>query len=470
MRIPGPEWSDDGGAGAITAAGGLHLYQLWLHAEYGPVVRFQLPGVGAAVSVADPVLLEATARIDERPAPLFEFLAPLCEAGNLQVIGAEEHGPWRRVLLEVFAGRPSHERHFGEFVSLVEGLADQWAAGTVGAAGVTRGASTVALQKDLTGLSLRMICAYALGVGDTSEGAGEGAGGGLVVDPEKVVGAFEDVLTEHLGRIYRVAGDEHEESAARADRALAYLRETVDRVVAAHREGGGRPTPSTPDDKSDRSDLIRALIDSGTAPARIRDTVMVTLLAAHHTTGVAVSWTLYLLGRHPEVAERVAGELDRVLGDRSAPDYSDLRRLTYLDMVLKEAMRLYPPGPYGARETTEALRLGAYEIPAGTTLFYPFWAVHMNPDHWPEPERFDPGRFAPDAVAKRARLAYIPFGIGPRSCEGAGLAMVEAELILAVLLKRFHFRLAPGHEVTPVERFVLWAADDIHMTVTPRGH
>ncbi|WP_199782930.1 cytochrome P450, partial [Streptomyces alboniger] len=72
-------------------------------------------------------------------------------------------------------------------------------------------------------------------------------------------------------------------------------------------------------------------------------------------------------------------------------------------------------------------------------------------------------------AAARPRFAYVPFGLGPRSCEGAGLAMVEAELMLAVLLKRFRFRPVPGHEVTPVERFVLWAADDIRMTVTPRG-
>ncbi|MFD6431343.1 cytochrome P450 [Streptomyces venezuelae] len=431
LPIPGPALRDDGGAGAITDAGGLHLHQLRLHAEYGGVVRFQLPGVGVAVSVADPLVLEQTAHIDERPASLFAFLEPLCEAGNLQVIGAEEHGPWRRVLLEVLAGRPSHKRHFGEFVSLVEGLAERWGGA---------GGDAVLLQKDLTALSLRMICAYALG----------GAGGG-VVDAEKVVDAFEVVLSEDGG-------------TTRASLALDYLRSTVDRVIAAREEGGRR---------ADRSDLISALLAAGTSPARIRDTAMVTMLAAHHTTGVAVSWTLHLLGRHPEAAERVAAELDRVLGERSAPDYGDLRELTYLEMVLKESMRLYPPGPYGAREATEDMVLdgadGTYEIPAGTTIFYPFWAVHMNPDHWPEPARFVPERFTPEAVAQRSRFAYVPFGLGPRSCEGAGLAMVEAQLTLAVLLKRFRFRPVAGHEVTPVERFVLWAADDIPMVVTPRA-
>ncbi|MFI0914253.1 cytochrome P450 [Streptomyces abikoensis] len=436
MRIPGPEPRADGGVGAVAAAGGLHIYQLRLHAEYGPVVRFQLPGAETAVSVADPVLLEATAHIDRRPERLFEFLAPLCEAGNLQVLPADEHTPWRRLLLSVLAGRPSHERHFARFTTLTTEVADRWAE--------RAGRGPVEPQKDLTALSLRMICAYALG--------------GDVEDPDRIVTAFEEVLTEYLGRLYRAPGAERGDNTEGAEEALADLRAVVDRVVAARRAGR----------RVDRSDLVGALVDAGERPARIRDTVMMTMLAAHHTTGVAVSWTLHLLGRHPEVAERVAEELDRVLGDLAAPGYADLRRLTHLEMVLKEAMRLYPPGPYGARETTEALVLGEYEIPAGATVFYPFWAVHMNADYWPEPEKFVPERFTPEEVAKRPRLAYVPFGLGPRGCEGAGLAMVEAELVLAVLLKRFRFRPVPGHEVTPIERFVLWAADDIRMFVSPR--
>ncbi|GAA4148631.1 cytochrome P450 [Actinomadura keratinilytica] len=435
-QIPGP---DGDGAEAIVAAGGLHNYQLKLHAEYGPVVRFPLPGVDRAVSVADPVLLEATAKINKRPDKLFEFLAPLQESGNLQTIPADEHIPWRRVMLSVLAGRPSHEAHFARFTALATELADRWAERAAG--------GPIALQHDLAELSLRMICHYALGSGLADD---ETAG--------RVVSAFETVLTEYLERQYQ--GDEKDRR--RADEALAYLRSVVDQVLEAHRARGGA------DGAPERSDLVAALSAAGQPPARIRDTVLMTMLAAHHTTGVAISWTLYLLGRHPDAAERVAEEVDRVLGDRAVPEYADLKRLTYLDMVVRETMRLYPPGPYGAREATEDVTLGEYTVPAGTTVFYPFWAVHMNPEYWPDPERFDPERFTPEASAGRPRLAYIPFGIGPRSCEGSTLAMVEAELVLAVLLKRFRFEPVPDRTVTPVERFVLWAAEDIHMTLVPR--
>ncbi|MEU6786699.1 cytochrome P450 [Nonomuraea angiospora] len=435
--IPGPPVRGDGGLHDIATAGGLHAYQLRLHAEYGPVVRFELPGTDSAVSIADPVLLEATAGVNKRPEELFEFLAPLCEAGNLQTLPADEHTPWRRAVLSLLAGRRSHEAHFPGLTALADRLADRWAK--------QAGEGPVELQKDLSALSLRMICQYALGNG--------------LHDPDKVVTAFEVVLTEYLGRQYQPADPGTEERRRkRAQEALTYLRATVNDVLASGRQDGNTLAPA----------LVTALVAAGMSPARVRDTVLMIMLAAHHTTGVAVSWTLHLLSRHPAEAERVTAEVDEVLSDRVAPEYADLKRLTRLQMALKESMRLYPPGPYGARETTEDLVLAGYEIPTGTTIFYPFWAVHMNPRYWPDPETFNPGRFTPGQVAGRPRYAYIPFGLGPRSCEGASLAMVEAELVLAILLRRLRFQPASGHDVVPVERFVLWAADGIHMNLTPR--
>lgn len=425
-EIPGPTPTPpNGNLDDIAAAGGLHTFQLDLHERYGPVARFDLPHT-RVVSVADPDLLTATSRIDHRPRELFEFLSPLFEAGNLQTIGADEHVPWRQLLLSALGNHRTHEAHFGAFTRMTVELADRWAAGP----------GEVALQEELSELSLRLICAYALG--------------GDLGSARRTSAAFRDLIAEYLARQYGLPRPLGEQGAAEA---LAYVRETITQAVDAGKHTGG---------------LIGMLADSGWAPARIRDTVLVVVMAGYHTSGVAVSWALHLLAAHPGIAARLRAELDTVLGDRPAPAYAELASLGYLERVVKESMRRYPPGPYAARELTEELRIGDYLVPAGTTLLYPIWAIHLNAAHWPDPLRFDPDRFTPAAAAGRAKFAFIPFGFGPRGCEGAALAMAEIRLILAVLVKRFEFTPVPGHVVTPVERFVLWAQDDIRMTVTPR--
>jgi cytochrome P450 len=439
-EIPGPPpIPPNGNLADIVAAGGLHTFQLDLHERYGPVARFELPDT-PVVSVADPDLLAVTARINRRPEELFEFLSPLFEAGNLQTIPEQEHVPWRRLLLSALGNHRSHEAHVDAFTRITLDLADRWAA--VG--------GEVALQEDLSELSLRLICEFALGSELGSSAAAR-----------RTSTAFRDLLAEYLGRQYGLPSAVAEQAReARAAEALAHLRETITRILDARRAGLDRP----------RADLVSMLADSDWVPARIRDTALAVVMAGYHTSGVAVSWALHLLAGHPEIARRVRDELDRVLGDRPAPTYPELRCLDYLERVVKEAMRRYPPGPYAARELAEDLALGDHLIPAGTTLMYPIWAIHLNPVYWPDPERFDPERFITAAAEGRPKFAFIPFGFGPRSCAGAALAMVEIKLMLAVLLKRFEFQQVPGHMVTPVERFVLWARDDIKMTLTPRGH
>jgi cytochrome P450 len=428
-EIPGPAPSPpNGNLADIAAAGGLHTFQLELHERYGPVARFDLPGT-RVVSVADPELLAATSRINQRPEELFAFLSPLFEAGNLQTIDEREHVPWRRLLLSALGNHRSHEAHFGAFTRMTMELADRWAAD----------GGNVALQEDLSELSLRLICEFALG----SE----------LGSARETSAAFRELILEYMGRQYDLPSElPEQERAARAEQALAYVRETITRILAAQQGAG----------------LVSMLADSDWAPARIRDTAFVVVMAGYHTSGVAVSWALHLLAEHPEVARRLRDELDRVLGDRPAPTYDELRSLDYLERVVKEAMRRYPPGPYAARELTEDLVLGDHVVPAGTTLMYPIWAVHLNPAHWPDPERFDPDRFTAAAAEGRPKFAFIPFGFGPRSCEGAALAMVEVKLVLAVMVKRFEFTPVPGHVVTPIERFVLWARDDIRMSLRVR--
>jgi cytochrome P450 len=165
---------------------------------------------------------------------------------------------------------------------------------------------------------------------------------------------------------------------------------------------------------------------------------MTLFLAGHETTALALTYTLYLLARHPAVADELGRELDEVLGDR-APAPGDLPRLRFTEMVVTEAMRLYPPAYAIGRQAVEACELGGYRLPAGGTALMLQWVVHRDPRFYDEPERFHPRRWEGDLHKRLPRYAYFPFGGGPRVCIGNTFAMIEAVLVLACLCRRWRF-------------------------------
>ncbi|WP_281276361.1 cytochrome P450 [Dictyobacter kobayashii] len=165
---------------------------------------------------------------------------------------------------------------------------------------------------------------------------------------------------------------------------------------------------------------------------QLRDEVMTLFVAGHETTANALTWTWYLLSQHPEVAEKLQHEVDSVLSGR-LPTLEDVSRLTYTEMVLTEAMRLYPPAWTIGRRTVEEYRVRQYSIPANSLLIMSQYVVHHDPRWYPDPLRFDPERWTPEARAGRPRYAYFPFGGGPRLCIGEAFAWMEAELALAIL-------------------------------------
>jgi cytochrome P450 len=181
---------------------------------------------------------------------------------------------------------------------------------------------------------------------------------------------------------------------------------------------------------------------------QLRDEVMTMLLAGHETTSLALSWTYFLLADKPGVEARMAEESNGVLRGRRMT-FEDVERLTYTRNVLQEALRLYPPAWGYSRQAMADDRIGGYVVPAGSLAFIVPYVLHRRPQLWPEPERFDPDRFAPERVAARPRLAYLPFGAGPRQCIGNQFAIVEATLILARIARRFRVRLAPGQKIVP---------------------
>jgi cytochrome P450 len=249
----------------------------------------------------------------------------------------------------------------------------------------------------------------------------------------------------------------------RARRAIQRLDGVVYRMIAARRDNGG-----------DRGDLLSILLDAQDADdgtrmtdRQVRDEVMTLFMAGHETTAVALSWTWYLLARHPEVDARLADELSAVLGSR-APTAADLARLPYTERVVTEAMRLYPPAYAMGRMTSVPTEVGGHALDAGVIVILPTYVVQRDPRWFAEPEAFRPERWADERIRENPRFAYFPFGGGPRQCIGYGFAMMEACLLLAAIAQRFRLTLEPGQSVTPTPYVTLRPEPGIRMVLARR--
>jgi cytochrome P450 len=198
----------------------------------------------------------------------------------------------------------------------------------------------------------------------------------------------------------------------------------------------------------------------------LRDEIL-TLGATAATPIRVFPWLWYLLALHPAAEARVHAEIDSVLGSR-APTADDLPRLVYLRRVVDETLRLYPPAPTMLRTAAADDMICGRNVPRGAIVGVLPWVVHRHRTLWSDPDRFDPERFASEAVAARSRYAYLPFAIGPRVCIGASLAIVEIVATVAVIARRLRFRLVPGRTVTPIAWTNLHPRGGLWMRVEPR--
>ncbi|HEU5039576.1 MAG TPA: cytochrome P450, partial [Gemmatimonadales bacterium] len=205
-------------------------------------------------------------------------------------------------------------------------------------------------------------------------------------------------------------------------------------------------------DGRDHGDLLSLLLGArdgetggGMTDRQLRDEALTLFVTAFDTVSLAMTWTWYLLAQHPRVAEELEGELDAVLAGRP-PSVEDLPRLPNTRAVLAESLRLYPPVYAIARETVLRFAVGGYEIDPGTLILMSPYLLQRDPRYYPDPERFDPGRWL--GSARPPRFSYFPFGGGQRGCIGQPYALQEAALILATLARRWRMALAPGPPVT----------------------
>jgi cytochrome P450 len=188
--------------------------------------------------------------------------------------------------------------------------------------------------------------------------------------------------------------------------------------------------------------------------AQVRDEAMTIFLAGHETTAVLLTWTWMLLAAHPEVEQRFHRELDQALGMR-VPTVDDLPRFVFMDSVIKESMRLYPPAWLIGRRSLRDVELGGYSIPAGSIVILSPWVAQRDARFFAEPLRFEPDRWAAEAERARHKFSYFPFGGGIRRCIGESFALMEAKLLLAAIARRWQLRLAPDQRIDVLPRITL---------------
>ncbi|MBA3548735.1 MAG: cytochrome P450 [Nannocystis sp.] len=233
-------------------------------------------------------------------------------------------------------------------------------------------------------------------------------------------------------------------SNLRYKRALRTLDSVVYDIIAAARRRSAEDQDVT---------LLRMLMDArdpDTGEAmndkQLRDEIITHFVAGHETTALVLTWTFYLLDRHPEVVTRMAEEVATVCAT-DTPSFEQLEQLTYTRMVLDEVMRLRPPVWAQTRVTHQDDTLLGYPIPADSIVLFSSYFCHRHPAFWDDPEAFRAERFAPEAVKQRHRYAHFPFSAGPRACIGKRLGLYELTLVLALILPRFRVELLPGQTV-----------------------
>lgn len=395
---------------------------LKLREDYGDIVRLRFGSISAHL-VSDPelirIVLQEQNRIYGKGTRGMYKLRMVLGTGLLTNQGES----WlrnRRIAQPAF-----HRKRIASF-------GDRMARAASDMTGRWKDGGTLDLQEEMMRVTLRIIAETMLGAD--------------VTDASDSVGAAVSHVIEDVNHRVNALVDVPPPFPSRRNRLFQKAMDTLDQVVLEAIEARRRAETSGDDLLGMFMDSVDEETGERMDDAQLRDEVMTIFLAGHETTANALAWTLYLLSKNPVVARRLREEVREVLGDR-APIAADARALVYTRQVLEEGMRLYPPAWMIARSPIEDTELGGYFIPKNSLVLMSPYVVQRHPAHWEDPEGFDPDRFAPDQVSERARFSYFPFGAGPRICIGNSFAMMEAQLILATIIRDWRLDLVPGHPV-----------------------
>ena len=371
----------------------------------------------------------------------FGDLIPLLGDGLL-TIDDGYHDRARAIMMPAF-----HRRQLGAMVEAMEVEA------AAAIAGLDSG-ETIDIYEWMRNLAMRIAMRALLGL--DPDGGGQGA-----------------AAAEHFERALGFYGIDYPLRLLRGPRSpwrkMNASRVVLDRIVFGEiSRRRANPDP-------DRSDILSLLLEArgegGEAftDREVRDQVMTLMFAGHDTSTSTLTFMMHELARHPDVLERLQEEQDQVLGG-ATPSIDQLEsELPYLDMVLDEVLRLYPPAWIGPRRAVRDFDFGGYSVPNGAYVNYSSWASHRIPEVFPEPEAFIPERFTRERKAALPRGAYIPFGGGQRVCIGKRFGQTEVKLVATMLLQRLRLEAQPGRTMTVRQMPTLSPKGGLKMRVRPRG-
>ena len=284
----------------------------------------------------------------------------------------------------------------------------------------------------------------------------------------------------------------------------ARLDAVVNRLIRERRAEQSAHRAAAANGEPDKGDLLSMLLTSrdeqadasgqhtGMSDEQIRDEVLTIFLAGYETVANALTWTWYLLSQNPEVEAKLHAELDSVLRspstessfrpersevERSAslpqplhrlPTLADYPSLRYTEQVFAESMRLYPPAWAMGRQSTKPVTLGPYYLPPGAHFFFSQYIMGRNPQYFPDPLRFDPDRFTPEAKAARPKFTYFPFGGGNRQCIGESFAWMEGVFSIATIAQRWRMSYLGAAPPVPQAKVTLRPRDPLMMQLIPR--
>ena len=349
----------------------------------------------------------------------------------------------RRVLAPLFR----HQEIVAYVPKMAEAADEQIATWRAAGAGLRN------VDEDMTVATLAVIMRTMLGKSDTGTAS-------------RIMDATETYLSkaswEAAYAILRVPTWMPHPGTWRMSQSARTLRGIMEALIAERRADGGA-------DEDLLGRLLSARDPETDAPMDeegLINNLSTLLLAGHETTAKALGWTLYLLARSPEWQDAVREEVSQVVGCGGI-SATHIDQLSITARVLKESMRLYPPAPVVARVNTEIIRAGDENLPIGSNLVFPVYAIHRHKKRWQDPARFDPDRFLPEREAALPRGQYMPFGVGPRICIGQAFAMIEATTLLASFIRAARFEWDGKHEPEPISRVTLRPTGGMPLKVTP---